>query len=125
MRLKKILMTIVPLMFLAVVFACGNDDESRDEITSPLASAPTELMEIESLPSWLCDVIQEREASCAFGRVYRGVYNDKTVYAVEDTFSSTAFKYDFFRADGTTIQTGNEIFKNSRGWKCIYSIAIQ
>lgn len=110
-------------MLLTLAVSCSSDDKD-DSYTSPLVSAPTEIVEMKDLPLWLCGEIMERKKSVLIEeRVCRCNYNGETVYAISNMFSSMYPGYEFFMSDGSSVPYAvSDIVENGRDWKCIYLI---
>jgi len=103
--------------------------ESEDAVSySFYINAEEALVPLEELPSF----IQERVAVLSefiyfyvgIGKVFRGEWNDRVVYAIYCTGSNHL--KDIYYEDGSRIDFAKEDFKKfmteSQGWRCLYVI---
>ena len=119
--------TIFKLQVILIVLAlsvAGCNKEQTDGVKfSELDNAPKHLVSKEKLPEWLNDVVNYLESPANFVIVYKGEWNERTVYYVSDIFSSCAMCKVYFE-NGERIEFNISIVENfqttSKNWVIIY-----
>ena len=121
---------LIFLILLCVTFGCSkSDDPNVYDNGVPwyqIASAPKVDLPKESLPGWLIvkinDYYEIRPPLFCKVLIYKGRWNEHTIYFIVDTYIhlATAYRCDFFTASGEMIVDTLDFRATSKNWVLIY-----